>query len=313
MAASAQTPTAYTVTEINAMMGANTLMKISRDGSMAVVQQEIPARGGAPMVHVRSVYDLATKKTVTWDPTATGIMCSSATFGGDWGDPFAGSLETKDEIIKQNGKEVGTETVNGMTARVMTASEQGSSFKAWLDQKTGLVLRLEMTGVKGEKSTLIDVKEVSMAKPAASEFALPAQCAGALTAPGPLTTEQRIAADTGGPASDFTDAMMPPAEQKSCSAVVKVVQAETMTPIASGFRATIDNKPAAVQGGAVRMASVPEHFTIDLEFGDPGSSMALIYRKCPFPESVLLHVVKNPANMSEGGDWLWVTSGKYAK
>jgi hypothetical protein len=311
-AAYGQAPNAYTVVETNAMMGAPTATTISRDGSMAVIQQEIPPHGDAPAVHMRSLYNLATKKNLSWDPTAASIMCSSGTFGGDWGDPFVAGAETKDEIAKQNGQEVGTETINSMAAKVMTASEQGMSFRVWIETKTGLVLRLEMTPASGEKQTLIDVKQLSLAKPAASEFAPPPACAEAFAAPPPPTAEERIAADTGGPASNFIDAMMPPAEQKSCSAVVKVVKAGSMTPI-TGFRANVDNKPVAVQNGVVRIADMPEHFTIDMDFGAPGGSMALIYRKCPFPESLLLHVVKNAAKMSDGGEWLWVKSGKYAK
>jgi len=38
----------------------------------------------------------------------------------------------------------------------------------------------------------------------------------------------------------------------------------------------------------------------------------MIYRHCFAPQTVLLYVVKNPAKLSDGGDWLYVKSGKYA-
>ena len=39
---------------------------------------------------------------------------------------------------------------------------------------------------------------------------------------------------------------------------------------------------------------------------------ALIYRNCIAPQTVLLLVVKNPAKVTDGADWLWAKSGKFA-
>jgi hypothetical protein len=69
---------------------------------------------------------------------------------------------------------------------------------------------------------------------------------------------------------------------------------------------------AQIRNGVLRIDNVPPQFDLETAFGNAGSSSSLIYRHCFAPETVLLYVVKNPAKISDGGDWLWVKSGKYA-
>jgi len=59
---------------------------------------------------------------------------------------------------------------------------------------------------------------------------------------------------------------------------------------------------------------VPAVFDVEITFagGNKGASSALIYRHCSGPQTVFLFVVKNPNQISDGADFLWVKSGKFA-
>ena len=46
--------------------------------------------------------------------------------------------------------------------------------------------------------------------------------------------------------------------------------------------------------------------TAQLHNGSP------IYRRCSGPDAVLLLVVKAPVQLSDGAEWLWAKSGKFA-
>lgn len=69
---------------------------------------------------------------------------------------------------------------------------------------------------------------------------------------------------------------------------------------------------AQLQNGVLRIDNAPALFDLETAFGEGGESSAAIRRDCFGPQTVLLYVVKNLNNVSEGGDWLWVKSGKYA-
>ena len=56
--------------------------------------------------------------------------------------------------------------------------------------------------------TIIEVKQLTVAKPTASAMALPAVCSSA--PPPPPTEAQRLAALTGGDGADFANAITPP-------------------------------------------------------------------------------------------------------
>jgi len=61
-----------------------------------------------------------------------------------------------------------------------------------------------------------------------------------------------------------------------------------------------------------RVDNIPAQFEMDIEFADHGSATANLYRQCVGAQTVLLYVVKDPGDISKGGDWLWVKAGKYA-
>jgi len=121
----------------------------------------------------------------------------------------------------------------------------------------------------------------------------------------------------------------------------RVVKAGSMEPIASGYQVGVDLNVATeptpsykigigangrftfsggglhevtslIRNGVLRIDNIPAQFELDAEFGSAGSSSANIYRQCFAPQTVLLYVIRNPANLGEGGEFLWVKSGQYA-
>jgi hypothetical protein len=61
-----------------------------------------------------------------------------------------------------------------------------------------------------------------------------------------------------------------------------------------------------MQQGTLRIDNAPAQFYATAAFGKGGESCALVYRQCFAPETQLLLVVKNPQQLSEFADWLWV-------
>lgn len=338
----AKAPEAYSMTETNFMMGPGVASQIYRDGSKAVVDQNYGPREGSPKgYHTRTLYDLHTQQSYTWNVTDASVPCGAGTFSGDWGDPFASSAEMNAELAKQHPGEAGTETLNGIATKVLEAAIPDSKVKLWVEEKYGLVIKWEMTGKNGQTQTMLEVKQLSFAKPPASIFALPAACAQAAAAPRAPTEAERIAAETGGNAEDFANAIMPPPSRSSCTVLFRIVNAGTMQPVNSRLQIAVDTNvdvdhPASystglgadghatfsggslrevtgqLQDGVLRIENAPPQFDMEIHFAQGGDSSALIYRQCPGPQSALLFVVKNPGKLSDGGDWLWAKSGKFA-
>lgn len=335
--AAAQAPTTYSVTETNAMFGVPMNVEVYRDGNKAVVDSSsASSAAGSKGIHTRTLYDLQAGRSYTADLNNSSVPCGAATFSGDWGDPFAFSEEVLGDLAGKNPKAIGTETLAGISTKVMQVQDPAgkTNAKIWVDEQHKLVVKLQMIPAGGAAQTVIEVKQFSLAKPAASVFAMPTGCAGAASQPAPPTEGQRIASETGGNAGDYTNAIMPPPSKNSCSVLFKVVQAGTMQPITSGFQVALDmqvdinHMPAysmnqdqrghvtfsggnihevtsQLRNGVLRIDNVPPQFDIELSFGQAGDSSALIYRQCYGPQTTLLFVVKNRQKLSDGGDWLW--------
>ena len=266
------------------------------------------------------------------------MPCIAGTFSGAWGDPFADSIAEMADLVKQNPKQVGTETVNGIATNIFEI-EQPTKARIWLDTKYGEAVKMQIAQPGEQPEITSEIKQISFAAPPASLFVLPADCAAAAAAPRVPTESERIAAETGGNAADFANALYPPGSDNSCTVLYRVGRAGSMEPIASGFQVAVDTTfdpqhppsyttgagahatfsgggihdvTAQMQNGVLRIDNAPKVFYLDTYFGTAGDSSALIYRHCFAPQTVLLKVVENPAKTSDGGDWLYVKSGKYA-
>ncbi len=337
----AQTPpTTYTITEATGDAAHPGTTTIYRNGTQAVIDTNQPAQpGGAPATRTLSLYDLKAGVSHSWNPTASPVECTVGTFSGDWGDPFTMTADLLTEISKGDMKPAGNETLSGVPTQVYGGSAQGSSIKVWLDQKDGLVMRAEMSAPNAPPMTVVNVTQISFSAPPASVFALPPACAGVKPPPSPADL---IADETGDDSANYVNGGHGPGSTSSCSVVLRVVQAKTMTPI-THIQVAIDtsykqdNPPhyefgvhddgsqtysggnvheitKMVQNGMVNLGNPPAYFMLGVNVIRPGhgGGMGLVYRQCFAPTTVLLYVVKDFGQPSESADLLWVKSGKYA-
>lgn len=317
LVAAAQTPTAYSVVQVNSMFGEGLTQKIYRDGSRAIIDNQMPPQNGQSVPHGRTLYDLDKKTSITWDADNPAVPCGSGTWQGDWGDPFAASASLRSDIAKSGAKETGAETVVGIPAKIYEGADKDTSFKAWIDPKTGLILRLDLSAAgQNSKQTMIQVKEAILTKPPASVFAVPASCTATASAPSASAEMQRFAEETGGQPGDFLNANTAPStsSKTSCTLLFRAVAAGSMKTL-SGYKLNIDgaDKTAQMRNGVLRIDNAPEHFDLSTDWGDAGGSFTGIFRQCPKPQTVLLMVVKDPSKLGLGADFMLVRTGKYAQ
>jgi hypothetical protein len=335
-------PTTYIVNESTAMFGPTMMVKVYRSGSKALVDSRSGADWPGPKpVHTRALYDLNKQQALSWDLNDSTVPCGNSTFSGSWGDPFEDSASLLADVNKEHPREVTTQVFHGIPAKILEANGPGGKTRIWVDDKYGLLLKILSTPANGAPRTVIEVNDVSYSEPQASLFMVPANCAAAAAAPRVPTEAERISALTGSNAQDFVNAIYGPGSKNSCSMLFRVVKAGTMEPIASGYQVGVDLNVATeptpsykigigtnghstfsggglhevtsqIHNGVLRLDNIPVQFELDVEFGTAGSSSANIYRQCFSPQTVLLYVVKNPSNLGEGGEYLWVKSGKYA-
>ena len=123
--------------------------------------------------------------------------------------------------------------------------------------------------------------------------------------------------------------------------MVRLVKAGSMEPITSGFHIGIDlavnpvhpqqhtsgmspdGRPVFGGGGirdmtgqfkdgVLRLGRVATMFDIETVWDNSaGGSTAMMYRRCFGPATTLLLVVKDPATIGKGIDYLWDKTGKY--
>jgi hypothetical protein len=169
---------AYTVTEVNAMFGPTMTLKIDRDGDKAVVDETVPSHSaGSPGIHTRSYYDIKNHHSNSVDLNFAKANCSHGTFDDNWFDPFEMSAALMNDF--KNARQVGTETVNGFHTKVLESGAAGPGHKrVWLDTTSGLIIKAEIGA-----ETIIEVKQVSLAKPPAALFAVPPACAAGPSPP----------------------------------------------------------------------------------------------------------------------------------
>ena len=336
-AQNAKPPEAYSITYTNSLMMPNQTVKMYRDGNQVVTEETTPKSGQMTQAtHTRDYLNLTNHEDWTLDLSDSSVLCGMSTQGGnpgDWsGNPFEWySGMFGDDAPKMH--QTGTDTVAGMKARVLEATGPGGEkVKVWLDEQYGLMLKMASPGKNGALDTALEVKSFTVGKPPASVFAMPARCAKSQAA-SPATSSggaeessdsKRIAAETGEDANNF---VLGTDEQKnntatSCTVLFRIVQAGTMAPITSGFTVGIDlknpdngNPPdvtSQFQNGVLRIENAPPRLGISYGFGEGGGGMGSFPRQCFRPQTVLLLVVKNPQDVTEGTDFLWVKSGKYA-
>ena len=339
----AQTPpTVYTIVENVASPPEGSTMTIYRSGARALTDVFHAAQDGSPATHTFTLYDIKAGASYSWDPATSPPSCGAGTFSGDWGDPFAMTEELTKGIAKGDFKLAGTETVSSIPAQIYTGSTGGSSVKAWLDRKDGLVLRAMIGSSATGLVPLVNITSVRFAPPPESVFALPTYCKSVHPPPTPA---ELISTETGDNAANWVNAIYGPGSKNSCSILVHVVAAKTLAPLNRHFQAAIDTTynqddphppgytfgvgrdgvstysggglheiTSQIRNFTVQIDNPPAYFNFGINIPTPnnGASVGLIYRQCFAPVTNLYYILNDPANPGNGGDWLYAKSGKYA-
>lgn len=181
-AAQSSAPQTYSVTEVSRMTdislfsGREANVKVYRNGFKEHIDVTIAPEGDYKGVHMRYLFDLQAHKaymthvdnnSCSWmryvspDPPANydPIAASAAGFG------------------KQNPEIIGTETVNGIPARIAELSAQGQGkFRFWIAEKGNFIVKTDMVGPDGKIITLMEIKQLNYSEPPDSLFALPPNC-----------------------------------------------------------------------------------------------------------------------------------------
>lgn len=244
------------------------------------------------------------------------------------------------ELVNEKGKarQTGVEKINGVSVNVLESpSDPQGKVRVWQDPITSLVWKVELALSDHEPERVIfEVKQFAIGKPPASEFSLPASCAG-LPAP-PRPPPPPAPADP-----DFVNAQLPSARfNGDCDVLFRVVREGSMEPVTTGFQVAVDTNIGSIEdyakyainaaangravfsgglsevtsllsNGALRIDHPPELFGVGAHFINGGDASTFIFRQCFASRTVLLLVVKNPAKPSEGVRWLWARSGKFAQ
>ena len=176
-------PQTYSFTQDPAipLMGPMTITLI-RDGSKEVVDQVFPPSTTQPKgFHAHLTYDFQTHRIWTQVLSDPSTPCSVMEYGSPAApaefDVISGGADLIKELTsdaKEPMKQVGAETVNGMPAKVFEENGAGGKGKIWIAVNGGYPVKVDAIDAAGKEETMIEVKHLSYAKPAAAGLVPPA-------------------------------------------------------------------------------------------------------------------------------------------
>jgi hypothetical protein len=183
-----------------------TIVKVVRDGPREAVDQIMPVGPGRNKeFHNHILYDFQAHKIYTKlvsDPTVPcSVMDYTSPAAPREFDMISGAADAMKDMEQQHVRQIGTETMNGIATRVMEATIEEGKEKVWVAQNGGFPVKVVMTGPDGKAMTILEVKQLSFAKPPASALLPPAGCKaiqGEATATG-VHAEFAAGASSGGP------------------------------------------------------------------------------------------------------------------
>jgi hypothetical protein len=168
-------PTAYTVT-VRVQITGTVMRTTYRLGSKVLVDQTTPSDAvGEPPGRTRTLYNLETKESLSWNPSDPSAPCTRSHFSGDeWLDFFSGGPD----LTMKNVTHAGTETLHGVATVILESSKDpDTTSRLWVDPLTGLMWKAQFVSKKlGQTLTWFEVTDVSLQPPPSSVFAIPARC-----------------------------------------------------------------------------------------------------------------------------------------
>lgn len=149
---------------------------IYRDGNKAMIDLYMPKSPTQPKeLHMRTIVDVAAKRTLTWDLLDPTVPCNSPATVSDWGDPFNYWDQTL-QGAPGTPKETGKDKVNGMATTVFEISSPDGGGKLWREDKYGLLVKFMVTQKGAAPVEAFEIKNFKVGKPKASVFKVPSRC-----------------------------------------------------------------------------------------------------------------------------------------
>lgn len=198
------TPQTYSLTEDPgfALFGPM-VVKISRDGSKEAIDQIMPVGPGRDKeFHSHLLYDFQAHRIYTQVLSDPAVPCGVQVYNDPAGpkelDVISGSADLMKEMSGPNDKsrQVGTETLNGIPAKVVEITSPEGNAKVWFSQAGNYPIKIVSIAKDGKETTMLEVKQLSFARPPASAFTLPASCASAQLPPPPAKPGPNVTALT---------------------------------------------------------------------------------------------------------------------
>ncbi|MGA2572519.1 MAG: hypothetical protein ABSF23_18580, partial [Terracidiphilus sp.] len=176
-----QAPQTYSYTQDPAMslMGPS-IVKVVRDGPREAIDQILPVGPGRTKeFHNHILYDFQAHKIYTQLVSDPSVPCTVMTYTSpavpDEFDVITASADSMKDFLG-HATLLRRETVNGIPAKVMEMSTDQMKVTAWIADPGGFPVKEIMLPPGGAATTMLEVKQLSFAKPPASAFAPPAGC-----------------------------------------------------------------------------------------------------------------------------------------
>jgi hypothetical protein len=156
------------------------VVKVARDGPKEAIDQILPVGPGrAKEFHNHILYDLQAHKIyikLVSDPSVPcSVMAYTSPAVPDEFDVITASADSMKDFLA-HAKLLRRETVNGIPAKVMELTADQMKVTAWIADPGGFPIKEVMVPPGGAATTMLEVKQLSFARPPASAFAPPTGC-----------------------------------------------------------------------------------------------------------------------------------------
>jgi len=287
-------PTTYSYSEDPALsIIAPTQVTLHRDGPKEFIEQVIPPSPGRP-TEFRShiLYDFQAHKIWTKVLSEPGTPCSVMEYASSAAPAEFDFISGGADLVKEftnDGKNIpqtiGKEVLNGIPTTVEEVGSPQGKGKIWLADQGGFPVKVMGPGADGKLETIIEIKQLSFAKPPASVFTPPAGC----QAIGGEATANGVHAEIGGDSGEktgfsVTNVTLKPIPNYIGACPAHVTMMATITTDGPGtvwyqFGAGQQNPGKTVKFTAAGTQTVSDGmtFTVEPKFGDDlGASAAVM-------------------------------------
>jgi hypothetical protein len=156
------------------------VVRVARDGPKEAIDQILPVGPGrAKEFHNHILYDLQAHKIYTKLVSDPSVPCSVMTYTSpavpDEFDVITASADSMKDFLA-HATLLRRETVNGIPAKVMEMTADQMKVTAWIADPGGFPVKEIMVPPGGAATTMLEVKQLSFARPPASAFAPPTGC-----------------------------------------------------------------------------------------------------------------------------------------